>query len=78
MTCRRNLDGIKEKYEAKKSNFQGKSARTKHWFDLDHDWLKENSITREPDFYKNYMNLNLGVIQHTTIKNLEYRLVMQS
>ena len=77
MIHRRNLDGIKEKYNTKIFNLQGKLSRTKHWFDLDHDWLKENSMTREPDFYKNYMNLNLGVIQHTTIKNLEYRLVMQ-
>ena len=35
-----------------KYNFQGKPERTKHWFDLDHEWLKENFTTREQDFYK--------------------------
>ena len=77
MILKVNSDDIKEKYKTKKYNFQGQSARTKHWFDLDHEWLKENFMTREPDFYKNYIKLNLGVIKHRTIKNLEYQLVMQ-
>ena len=51
MIHRRNLDDLKEKDKAKCFNFQGKSTRTKHWFDLDHEWLKENFMTREPDFY---------------------------
>ena len=59
---RRNLDDIKEKDKTKKFNFQGQSARTKRWFDIDHECLKEKFMTREPDFYKNYMILNLGVI----------------
>ena len=49
-------------------NFQGQSAITKHWFNIDHEWLKENVIKREPKFYKNYIKLNLGVIQHTLSK----------
>ena len=77
MILKVNSDDIKEKYKTKKYNFQGQSARTKHWFNIDHEWLKENFMAREPDFYKNYMILNLGVIQHTTIKNLEFQLVMQ-
>ena len=32
-------------------NFQGQSARTKRWFGLDHEWLEETFMTREPDFY---------------------------
>ena len=44
----RNLDVIKEKYKTKIYNFYKKSARTKHWFDLDHEWLKENLMKREP------------------------------
>ena len=51
MICRRELDDIKEKYKTKIYNFQGQSARTKHWFDIDHDRLKENFMTREPYFY---------------------------
>ena len=42
----------RKKDKTKKYNFQGQSARTKHWFYLDHEWLKENFMTREPDFYK--------------------------
>ena len=30
--------------------FQGKSARSKHWFDLDIEWVEENFIIREPQF----------------------------
>ena len=52
MILRRESYDIKEKDETKIYNFQGKSAITKHWFNLDHEWLKENFMTREPDFYK--------------------------
>ena len=34
-----------------KYNFQGKSAGSRRWFDLDHEWLKINFMTREPYFY---------------------------
>ena len=43
-----------DKKENDKKNlykFQGQSARTKHWFDLDHECLKENLMTCEPYFY---------------------------
>ena len=58
MMCRRELNDMKEKYKTKIYNFQGKSARTKHWFYIDHEWLKDNFITREPDFYKNIYQTN--------------------
>ena len=48
---RRGSGNIKEKDKTKKVNFQVKSARTKRWFDLDHEWLKENFMTPEPDLY---------------------------
>ena len=41
----------KWKEKTKKYNFQGKSARSRSWFDLDREWLEENPKTREPDFY---------------------------
>ena len=41
----------KEKEKTKKYNFQGKSTRSICWFNLDHEWLEENSRTREPDLY---------------------------
>ena len=39
MKRRRESDDIKEKYK-KKYNFQGQLSRTKHWFNLDHEWPK--------------------------------------
>ena len=51
MIRRRESDYIKEKDKTKKYNFQGKSARTKHWFNIDHEWLKENFMTRETYLY---------------------------
>ena len=41
----------KNKNEAK-FKFQGQSARSQRWFDLDFDWIEVNFSTREPDFYK--------------------------
>ena len=48
----RDSDNIKEKDKTEKFKFQGQSARTKHWFNLDHEWLKENFMKSEPDLYK--------------------------
>ena len=31
---------------------QGQSARSQHWFDLDHDWIEETFMAREPGFFK--------------------------
>ena len=47
----RDSDDKKEKEKTKKYNFQGKSAGSIHWFDIYHEWLKENSNTLELDFY---------------------------
>ena len=41
----------KNKNEAK-FKFQGQSARSQRWFDLDFDWIEVNFSTRETDFYK--------------------------
>ena len=35
-----------------KLKFQGQSARSQRWFDLDFDWIEVNVSTREPDLYK--------------------------
>ena len=66
----------KEKEKNKKYNFQGKSARSRRQFDIDHQWLEDNLRTREPDFYKNCIKLNEGVMIQIYIKYLEYQLVM--
>ena len=55
MILRRDSDDKNEKYKRKKYNFQGQSEKSIHWFDLDHEWLKENFMTREPDFYRNFV-----------------------
>ena len=39
--------------------FQGQSAISICWFDLDNDWLEENVSTSEPD--KNFIKLILKV-----------------
>ena len=41
----------KNKTEAK-FKFQGQSARSQLWLDLNLDWIDINFSTREPDFYK--------------------------
>ena len=41
----------KSKNEAK-FKFQGQSARSQQWFDLDLDQIEVNFSTRDPDFYK--------------------------
>ena len=41
----------KNKNDAK-FKFQGLSARSQRWFDLDLDFIEVNFSTREPDFYK--------------------------
>ena len=39
--------------------FQGQSARPKHWFDLDIEWIEENFSTREPQFYQRLFQSNI-------------------
>ena len=43
----------KNKNEAK-FKFQGQSAISQRWFDLDFNWIEVNFSTREPDFYRNF------------------------
>ena len=45
MIRRRYLGGITVK-DKTKNNFQGKSARTKDWFNIDCEWFKEKRMTR--------------------------------
>ena len=43
----------------KKYLFQGQSARSKHWFDLDMECFEENFSTTEPQFYKSLFQTNI-------------------
>ena len=45
------IEANKNKNEDK-FKFQGQSARSQRWFDLDFDRIDINFITREPDFYR--------------------------
>ena len=47
----------KNKNEAK-FKFQGQSARSQRWFDLDFDWIEVNFSTREPDLYKKLFQIH--------------------
>ena len=66
-----------KKNKTKKYKFQGQSARSIRWFDLDYEWLEEIFRKRELDFYKNCIKIILGVIIQINIKYLEYQLVIQ-
>ena len=48
---RKDSNNKTEEENTKKYNFQGKSERSIHWLDLDHEWLEESFSTREPDLY---------------------------
>ena len=41
-----------------KFKFQGQSARSQRWFDLDLDWIQVNVSTREPDFNKKLFQIH--------------------
>ena len=53
------MDNKKEEEKTNKYNFQGQSARSIRWFDLDHECLEGNFSTREPDFYKKTLSKNI-------------------
>ena len=51
---RKDLKSIaanKNKNEGK-FKFQGQSARSQRWFDLEFDWIEVNVSTRDPDFHE--------------------------
>ena len=51
MIFRNYSENKTKKEKTKKYNFQGKLARSRRWFNLDHEWSEENFMTRELDFY---------------------------
>ena len=40
----KDLDNKKERGNIKKYNFQGQSAGSIFWFDIDHEWLENNLV----------------------------------
>ena len=60
----------KNKNEAK-FKFQGLSARSKIWFDLDLDWIEINFSSREPDFYKKLFQIHDDTQHDNTFKKIQ-------
>ena len=52
--CRKDLKFVEtdKNKNVEKFKFQGQSARSQIWFNLDLDWIEIKFSTREPDFYK--------------------------
>ena len=57
----------KNKNESK-FKFQGKSARSQRWFDLEFDWIEVNFSKREPDFYKKIIQSHVDTQDTNTYK----------
>ena len=57
----------KNKNEAK-FKFQGQSARSQRWFDLDFDCTEVNFSTREPDFHKETFQIHDDIKYTNTFK----------
>ena len=49
--CQKESESKTKKKNTKKYNFQEKSTSSRRWFNIDHEWLEEYFMTREPDFY---------------------------
>ena len=51
------FDAANKNKNESKFKFQGRSGRSKLWFDLDLDWIDINFSTRVPDFYKIFFKI---------------------
>ena len=58
-----------------KFKFQGQSARSQRWFDLDFGWIKVNFITHEPDLYRRIFQTPMG--NSKSVKTLSFTVVPQ-
>ena len=61
----KNMDDMKEAVVTIRSKdsdkFEGQSKGTIGWFNLDHEFLKRNFSTLEPDFYKCFYEKDIKV-----------------
>ena len=62
------FDAADENKNESKFKFQGQSARSQLWFDLDLDWIDINFSTREPEFYKKLFQSHVNKQDDTTFK----------
>ena len=65
-TCWNRWGGNEAKF-----NFQGRSARSQRWFDLDLDYIEVNFSTREPDFYKKHFQIHDDTQDKNTYKSIQ-------
>ena len=60
MECKTEVKRVKQISKSRKTYlFQGHSERSKHWFDLDIDWIEYYFMTREPEFFKRLFRRNI-------------------
>ena len=64
------VETYKNKNEAK-FKFQGQSARSQRWFDLELDWIEVNFSTREPGFYKKLFQSHNDTQDINTLRNFQ-------
>ena len=57
--------------------FQGQSARSQLWFDLDLDWIDMHFSTRETDFYNKLFQIHDDKQDKYTLKKFKFQLEMQ-
>ena len=64
----------KNKNEAK-FKFQGQSARSQRWFDIDFGWIEVNFGTREPDLYKKLFQSHDDTQDTNTFKFFQFPII---
>ena len=62
------FDAADKNKNESKFKFQGQSARSQLWFDLDLDWIDMSFSTREPDFYKKFFQSHDNEKETNTFK----------
>ena len=67
---RNSLQQIRTKNKAK-LKFQGQSARSQRWFDLEFDWIEVNFSTHKPDFYKKLFQRHDGTQDINSFKSFQ-------
>ena len=71
--CQKDLKFVaayKNKNEAK-FKFQGQSARSQLWFDIELNWVDINFSTREPDLYKKLFQSHDDTQEDNTFKTFQ-------
>ena len=64
--CCNRFKKIEDKFK-----FQGQSARSQRWFDIDFDWIEVNFSNCEPDFYKKLFQSHYDTQDINTFKRFQ-------